>query len=324
MAKRLRPPFNEGNPGGVAAAGNPGGCRHPPASHAPLRCAPRRAAMPSGSNIGAVLHAVGDLRVEALDMPSPGPGQVLLRVQSTGICGSDNHYYRHGRIGDFVCRASMVLGHEASAIVAAVGVGVSSLAAGDRVAIEPGVPCSSCGVCLGGRYNLCPDMRFAATPPVHGSLARFVVHPAQFCFRMPDSMSFDVGALLEPLSVGIHATRRAGVALGHTVLVTGCGTVGLLSIVAARAAGASRVVATDVDKGRLAVAATFGAETVAVSDGTDAKALGGTLQVDSCIECSGAEASVRLCLLACKPGGRVVRAACAALPPVAVSHAAAV
>lgn len=139
-----------------------------------------------------------------------------------------------------------------------------------------------------GRYNLCPDVEFAATPPVHGSLARYIVHPAQFCYKIPDDMSFDVAALLEPLSVGIHATRRANVAVGHTVLVAGCGTVGLVSIVAARKAGAEHIVATDIDDARLEVARSLGADVVCrISADSKPEELARNLQADACIECSG-------------------------------------
>lgn len=259
------------------------------------------------ANIGAVLHGINDLRIDPLPFPTTLDGEVILRVQSVGICGSDDHYLRHGSIGSFVCRAPMVLGHESSAVVHQVHPSVTSLAPGDRVAIEPGVPCAACETCATGRYNLCPDMHFAATPPVNGSLARFIAHPARLCYKMPDEMPFDVAALLEPLSVGIHATRRANVGLGDSVLVAGCGAVGLLSIVAAKAAGAARVVATDVDKGRLEVAKKLGAdEVVAVDAETNVQELGGRLQVDACVECSGAESSVRLCLYAARPGGVAV------------------
>lgn len=259
------------------------------------------------ANEGAVLHGINDLRVEPLPFPAPAPGEVVLRVQSVGICGSDDHYLRHGSIGPFVCRAPMVLGHESSAIVHAVHESVTSLAPGDRVAIEPGVPCAACASCAGGRYNLCPDMRFAATPPVDGSLARYISHPARMCYKMPADMTFDTAALLEPLSVGIHATRRAGISLGDSVLVAGCGTVGLLSIVTAKAAGAANIVATDIDRDRLVIAKALGADEVVMVDGsTDVAKLGAKMQVDACIECSGADSSVRLCLFAARPGGVAV------------------
>lgn len=265
--------------------------------------------MPTQENIAAVLYGIKDLRIEPVEMPTPGKGEVLLSMRSVGICGSDTHYLEHGRIGDFVCSGPMVLGHEASGVVAGLGEGVTELSVGDRVAIEPGVPCSSCQICKRGRYNLCPDVKFAATPPVHGSLARYIVHPASFCYRLPDSMSFDDAALLEPLSVGIHACRRAGVTIGSTVLITGAGTVGLVSMIAAKAAGASKVIVTDIDEGRLSVAKAFGGgadETFCVSRDVDEKALGAEIEADACIECSGADAGVRLCIYGAARGGVVV------------------
>lgn len=219
---------------------------------------------------------------------------------------SADHYLRYGAIGSFVCRSPMVLGHEASGEVVRVGSKVKSLSPGDRVAIEPGVACASCTACSTGRYNLCPAMRFAATPPVDGSLAHYISHPVRFCFRIPDALSFDTAALLEPLSVGLHATRRAGVALDSTVLITGAGAVGLCCLLAARAAGASRVVVVDIDAGRLEIAAGMGAETKVAARDTDAQDIGAELQVDACIECSGSEAAMRLCLFAARPGGIAV------------------
>ena len=123
-------------------------------------------------NLTAVLYKTGDIRLETQDVPAPGPGEVLLRMDSVGICGSDVHYWTHGAIGDFIVRAPMVLGHEAAGVVSEVGEGVTNVRVGDRVAIEPGVPCRKCGECKTGVYNLCPKMSFCATPPVHGNLAR--------------------------------------------------------------------------------------------------------------------------------------------------------
>lgn len=140
----------------------------------------------------------------------------------------------------------MVIGHESAGIVDKVGSAVTSLKEGDKVAIEPGVPCRSCSYCLGGRYNLCPDMRFFATPPVDGSLALYVNHPADFCFKLPPNISLDEGAFCEPLSVGVHACNRAQVSFGKTVLVLGCGPIGLVTIMVAKAYGASRIGTTRV------------------------------------------------------------------------------
>ena len=162
----------------------------------------------SGPNLAAVLHGIGDLRVEERPIPEPVPGDVLVAMRSVGICGSDVHYLTHGRIGSFVVEAPMVLGHESAGVVAAVGPGVTTLKPGDRVALEPGIPCRACSACRTGRYNLCPDVRFFATPPIDGSMARYVVHPADFCYALPPHVSLDDGALLEPLSG--RADRPAG------------------------------------------------------------------------------------------------------------------
>jgi L-iditol 2-dehydrogenase len=151
------------------------------------------------ANTAAVLFGVGDLRLEERPVPEPRAGEVLLRMRSVGVCGSDVHYWERGRIGDFVVRAPMILGHESGGIVEAVGPGVTELQPGDRVSVEPGVPCRVCDHCKGGRYNLCPDVQFLATPPVDGSLARYHAHAADFCFKLPDHVSMDEGAMFEPL-----------------------------------------------------------------------------------------------------------------------------
>ena len=205
--------------------------------------------MAERSNLAAVLHGTGDLRIEDRPMPVPGPHEVVVEVRSVGVCGSDVHYYEHGRIGDHVVRAPMVLGHESSGVV--VDPGTSGLAAGQRVAIEPGVPCGRCDQCRRGTYNLCPNVVFFATPPVDGSLARYVAVHAAFAHPVPDSLSDDAAALVEPLSVGLWANRRAGTGIGDRVLVTGAGPIGVLCALTARVAGAGWVGLADVHPARL-------------------------------------------------------------------------
>ncbi|XP_035826645.1 sorbitol dehydrogenase isoform X2 [Aplysia californica] len=249
---------------------------------------------------------------EDLPVPKPGPGQVQLSMQEVGICGSDVHYWTHGRIGDFIVKAPMVLGHEASGIVSELGQGVTSLKVGDRVAIEPGVPCRMCNYCKTGRYNLCLDMKFCATPPYHGNLARYYVHDADFCFKLPDHVSLEEGALLEPLSVGVHATNRAGVGLGSTVLICGAGPIGLVNILTAKAKGASVVCVTDIDESRLQKAKELGADYTVKVTSRDAQQTAQLVEEamgekpDITIECSGAPSSLQTAIYATKSGGVVV------------------
>jgi L-iditol 2-dehydrogenase len=182
----------------------------------------------------SVLRGVGQVAVEERPIPEPAADEVLVEIGSVGVCGSDVHYFEHGRIGPYVVDSPLVLGHEAGGVVAAVGGEVSSLQVGQRVSIEPGVPCRSCPQCLAGRYNLCPDVRFFATPPYDGAFSQFVTMPAAFTHAIPDSISDDAAGLLEPLSVGVWACRRAQMAPGSAVLVTGAGPIGLIAAQTAR------------------------------------------------------------------------------------------
>ena len=207
----------------------------------------------------SVLHGPRRITVEERRRPSPGPHEVLIRVNSVGICGSDTHYYEHGRIGRFVVEQPLILGHEASGVIEAVGENVTGRSVGQRVSIEPGVPDLSCPQCLAGRYNLCPEMRFFATPPIDGAFTELVVVHAAFAHPVPDTISDDAAALIEPLSVGIWACQKGGVTAGSRVLITGAGPVGLVSLQAALAFGAQNVYVSDVNPSRLALASELGA-----------------------------------------------------------------
>uniref|UniRef100_A0A1A8K5Y1 Sorbitol dehydrogenase n=1 Tax=Nothobranchius kuhntae TaxID=321403 RepID=A0A1A8K5Y1_NOTKU len=264
-------------------------------------------------NLSVVLHAQGDLRLENRPIPEPGPNDVLLQMHSVGICGSDVHYWQHGRIGDYVLKNPMVLGHEAAGRVLKVGSGVTHLRAGDRVAIEPGVPREMDEFFKNGRYNLSPTIFFCATPPDDGNLCRYYTHNANFCYKLPDNVTFEEGALIEPLSVGIHACRRAGVTLGSTVLICGAGPIGLVSLLAAKAMGASQVIITDLSAERLTMAKELGADfqlTVKREDGAHQLAqkvedtLGARPQIT--IECTGVESCVQTAIYATQSGGVVV------------------
>ncbi|XP_045775863.1 sorbitol dehydrogenase-like [Maniola jurtina] len=264
-------------------------------------------------NLSAVLYKTKDLRLEQTPIPEIADDEVLLRMDCVGICGSDVHYWQSGACGPFVVKEPMIMGHEASGVVAKLGAKVKSLKVGDRVAIEPGVPCRCCEFCKTGRYHLCPDIMFCATPPAHGNLARYYKHAADFCYKLPDHVSMEEGALLEPLTVGIHACRRGGVAAGDVVLVLGAGPIGLVTMLAAKAMGASKILITDILQARLDVAKELGADyTLLVTrDSQEAELVRKVHEIlgghpDISIDASGAQSTVRLSLLATKSGGVAV------------------
>ncbi len=244
----------------------------------------------------------GEIEIEERPLPEPGPGQVLVEVSSVGVCGSDVHYFTEGRIGDFVVNAPLVLGHEAAGVVRGLGPGVKRLSVGQRVAMEPGVPCGRCPACRRGSYNLCPDVRFFATPPVDGAFARYVAHDEDFCHPLPDNVSDDAGALLEPLSVGIWASWKAHLAVGDRVIVTGAGPIGLVATAVARASGASEVIVSDLQPARLSLARRMGA--TATLSGAKEELAG--MGADVLIECSGSAQALDAGLHGLGPGARAV------------------
>ena len=254
----------------------------------------------------AVLNRPGEIEIIERPEPEPGPGEVRVRVAAVGVCGSDTHYFDHGRIGSFVVEAPLVLGHEASGVIDAVGPGVDAGRVGQRVSIEPGVPCRSCEQCLAGRYNLCPRMRFHATPPIDGSLAELVVIHEAFAHPVPDSVSDEAAALLEPLSVGIWSVRKAEVGVGSRVLVTGAGTIGLVAVQVARAAGAVEITVVDVNDDRLAVAAELGATRTVNPTADDLAAALADAAPEALIECTGHPAVTQQAVRALAPAGRAV------------------
>jgi L-iditol 2-dehydrogenase len=233
----------------------------------------------------AVLHAPHRVALEQRPVPVPAPEQVLVRVRSVGLCGSDVHYYEHGRIGDHVVSSPLVLGHEPSGEIVACGDRATRHRPGQRVSLEPGVPCLTCTQCLAGRYNLCPRMTFFATPPVDGAFCEYVVLHEAFAHPVPDSMSDDSAALLEPLSVAVWACTKADVSTGSRVLVTGAGPVGLLALQTANALGAAEVLVCDLSPERLALARDLGA--TAVVDVGEQGLDNTGFEADVLLECSG-------------------------------------
>ena len=252
----------------------------------------------------SVLYGVGSLGIEERPDPVPGPREVVVRVASVGVCGSDVHYYEHGRIGSHVVDAPLVLGHEASGVVVGVGAEVTRVEVGQRVSLEPGVPDFTCPECLAGRYNLCHGMRFFATPPIDGAFAELVTTHEAFAHPVPDTLSDDGAALLEPLSVGLWACSKASVGAGSRVLVTGAGPVGLMAAQVARALGAAEVVVTDVNPHRLQVARDLGA--TAVIDARHQSVAGCGIEPDVLLECSGHPGATGEAIRAVARAGRVV------------------
>ena len=258
-----------------------------------------------------VLEEKGTIRLRDIDIEEHlGPWDVRIEPRVVGICGSDVHYFTDGRIGDFVVESPMVLGHEAAGVVVEIGSEVTTVQVGDRVCMEPGIPNPQSAEYKKGHYNVDPDIKFWATPPVHGVLRESVVHPAEFTFKLPDNVSFAEGAMVEPLAVAVHAVTKAQPSPGSYALVTGAGTVGLLTAMSALAAGCARVIITDTVPEKLAVAETLGAITpvLATSDDRDRliDSVTGGRGVDVVFECSGSVAAAQSVFDHAAPGATVV------------------
>jgi L-iditol 2-dehydrogenase len=251
------------------------------------------------STRAAVLHGPRDLRIERLPLRPLGPDDVLVAVDAVGVCGSDMHYFASGRNGQNQLRQPTVLGHEASGVVTAVGEDVP-LPVGTRVAVEPAVGCGRCQTCRAGRYNLCPTGTCFGSPPTHGTISEYLVAPSRAIHPLPATIGTEIGSLIEPLAVAVWAVQRADVRVGHRVLVTGAGPIGILVAQVVRAAGASEVVVTDVNDDRLARAAELGA-TATVNTAT--KELG-QAGMDRLLECSAHPAALRHGIKALGPATR--------------------
>ena len=260
-----------------------------------------------------VAHAARDLRIETIAEEVPGPGQVRLRLAVGGICGSDLHYYHHGGFGTVRLREPMILGHEVSAFVEELGQGVSGLAKGQLVAVSPSRPCRECRYCQNGQHNHCLNMRFYGSampfPHIQGAFREMLVADASQCIPA-DGLTPGEAAMAEPLAVTLHATRQAGPMVGKRVLVTGCGPIGVLSILSARRAGAAEIVCTDLSDFTLALAVQAGADrAINMAREPDALAAYGTAKgtFDVLYECSGAAPALIAAIGAMRPGGIIVQ-----------------
>lgn len=270
----------------------------------------------TNKNLSFVLRAEKELALEERPIPTiKSPHDVLVQVNFTGICGSDVHYWQHGRIGHYIVKEPMVLGHESSGTVLEVGQSVTTLKKGDRVAMEPGVPCRRCVRCKDGLYNLCLDMAFAATPPIDGTLAKYYVLPEDFCYALPENMSLEEGALIEPLAVAVHITKQSNLKYGDSIVVFGAGPVGLLVCAVAKALGAGKIVSVDIQQKRLDFSREYAATATYISQKVSAQENAVNLRkenalplgFDVAIDASGAAPSVQTAIHALRNGGSYVQ-----------------
>jgi len=259
-----------------------------------------------------VLERRGELQIRDIQVPDTvGPHDVRIAIHTVGVCGSDVHYYLHGSIGPFIVNEPMVLGHEAAGVVTEIGSDVTTLKVGDRVCMEPGIPDPISRASRLGIYNVDPAVRFWATPPVHGCLTPRVVHPAAFTFKLPDSVSFAEGAMVEPFAVGVHASVRAKLVPGDVCLVTGSGPIGIMTALAALAAGAGKVFITDIAAEKLEIAGQY-AGVIPVNVRHDAArsavdaVCGADWGVDVVFEASGFPSAYDDALSCVRPGGTIV------------------
>ncbi|GHS96899.1 alcohol dehydrogenase [Synergistales bacterium] len=262
------------------------------------------------ANKAAFMTGIRKLEIREVPMPKAKDDQVIVKLEYVGICGSDVHYLEYGRIGDYIVNGDFILGHECAGKIVEVGKDVKHLKPGDRVALEPGATCGHCEYCATGRYNLCPDVEFLATPPYHGCFENYIAFPANLAFKLPDSISSKEGALIEPLAVGLEAADVAGVKLGSSVAILGAGCIGLMSLLASKARGAGDVTVVDVIPKRLEKALELGATRVIDASKTDStKALleaSGGQGVDVVMETAGATPTTQETPFLVKRGGVIV------------------
>jgi len=258
----------------------------------------------------AVMNGRQDVSIETRDIPGIRDSEVLIRIQSVGICGSDLHYYAEGKIGEAEVCTPFVLGHEAAGIIEATGKDVGGLAVGDLVAVEAGIPCGECEYCRQGSYNICPDMQFLATPPVDGVFAEYAAYQAKWVFKLPESMTAAEGAMIEPLAVGMHAAEIGEATLGDTAFIFGCGCIGLVTLLALKSRGVSEIYMCDMIPGRIQKAYELGATKVfhAVEDNIEEelKEITKGRGVDSVYEMTGAKSSLQMTVGVVKKGGIIV------------------
>ncbi len=258
----------------------------------------------------AVMTETGRIEFMEREIPEPTDNEVLVKIRHVGLCGSDIHYYQHGRIGDFVVKDPMVLGHESAGEVVKAGSKVRDFNEGDLVTLEPGIPCRRCSYCKTGRYNLCADMMFMATPPYDGAFVEYVAYPSDMTYRLPDGMGTIEGALIEPLAVAFHAVKQSEAQLGMSAVVLGCGCIGLVTLMTLKAVGITRIFAVDLVQKRLGMAHNLGASEVIKAD--DADVAQRVMEItdgqgtDLVFETAGSSTATRQTVDLIKKGGTIV------------------
>lgn len=261
-------------------------------------------------NRAAYMSGIKQIEIRDIEVPKLKDKDVLVKLEYVGICGSDVHYLEHGKIGDFIVNGDFILGHECSGTVVEIGSGVQNLKVGDKVALEPGITCGQCEFCKTGRYNLCPDVEFLATPPYHGSLMNYIAFPENMCFKLPENISTKEGALVEPLAVGLHAAMQGNVKLGDSVVILGAGTIGLVTLLACKAYGATEITIVDVIPKRLEYAKKLGATATINAAEADVFAeidkMTNKKGVDIVIETAGSARTISQTPYLIKNGGTIV------------------
>ncbi|OPX21739.1 MAG: hypothetical protein B1H02_07195 [Candidatus Latescibacteria bacterium 4484_107] len=255
------------------------------------------------------LYKAGDVRIEEMPRPEPKSGEVLVRLKAVGVCGSDIHYFKDGRIGDTPIQSPLVLGHEPAGVIEGVGEGVTQFGIGDRVAVDPALSCGVCEWCIQGNPNLCPNVRFFGSPPVDGAFREFLTHPAHAVFKLPRGLSFADGAMLEPFGVAIHAVDLGKIRTAYTAAILGVGSIGLCVLQLVRLSGAAKIFVTDLIDDRLDLARRLGADVALRADDDPVERiqkLTGGRGVDVVFEAAGALDTPQQAMEILKPGGTLV------------------
>ena len=259
------------------------------------------------TNQAAFMTGINKIEIRPIDMPKLKEDEVLVKLEYVGICGSDVHYLEHGKIGDFVVEGDFILGHECAGSVVETGSGVKTLKVGDKVALEPGQTCMQCSFCKGGKYNLCPDVEFLATPPYHGCFERYIAYPENMAFKLPKHLGAKEGSLIEPLAVGIHSAKLGEVTLGNSVVILGAGCIGLMTLLACKALGTGDITVVDIIPKRLEVAKKLGAKRVINAKEIDVLTeFGNDAGFDIVFETAGAVPTIQQTPYLVKAGGTIV------------------